>query len=93
MAEMIERVAQALKDLASKTCYLGEDGVIDGTWDPNEFARAALVALREPTDDMLFAGHDRMEQMLGEMVHTPEVGYVLVAMIDAALVSEANGLR
>lgn len=79
MSEMIERVARAVSQ------SFHDEGYIEGVSDPaewNEFlkaARAAIEAMREPTDRMVWDGgtalHDKGEDTAG----------IWAAMIDAAL--------
>lgn len=80
-SEMVERVAIAIHDAWG-------DGY-KGRWDPNtphwsrvyrEIARAAIAAMREPTEDMIYGKH----------VRTTLVS-VWQAMIDAALSGSSAG--
>jgi hypothetical protein len=72
MSEMVERVAQALADAEYRS--------YDGDANHYEMARAAIAAMREPTDDMICAAKD--EDMAWN------VGDVWRAMIDEALADE-----
>lgn len=53
--EMVKKVAEALKAQCLKE--FGSTWDYDTTWN---FARAAIEAMREPTDDMCFSGRDVM---------------------------------
>lgn len=69
MNEMIERVAKAI----GKTVYETDRGGLTG-WDANAVARAAIEAMREPTEAMLEAASGSIAR------------WAWPAMIDAALV-------
>ncbi len=93
MSEMIERVARAMlaadypDDVGGELEYLW--------WDRHgetylRYARAAIEAMREPTEAMTFAGHDPLETSVGlsngELYFDAEgPAQTFTAMIDAAL--------
>tara|TARA_R110000868_G_scaffold309027_1_gene570439 strand:- start:3353 stop:3583 length:231 start_codon:yes stop_codon:yes gene_type:complete len=67
MTDMIERVAKAINDTMLQ----------HGDYKPDELARAAIAAMREPTEDMVEAGYyDAMAE---------DAKATFTAMIDAAL--------
>lgn len=77
MNEMIVRVARAIFQNERK----------DGDWhslNKNgqdyycECAKAAIAAMREPTEEMLFAGDDQLQEMMSAIITWEK-------MIDAAL--------
>lgn len=84
MSEMIEDVAYAIAEKVAETNFVGTVNQGGLTADDMQafftaFARAAIAAMREPTDLMTDAG--------GEAAHTHPTMCVPVycAMIDAAL--------
>ena len=89
MSEMIERVARALE-----ADYIRTSGVrldMNPSWAPfRQSARAAIEAMREPTDKMLTAGGSvdagHAWSPKKELVASP--GSVWTAMIDEALKSD-----
>lgn len=67
MTNMIERVAKAINDTMLQ----------HGDYKPDELARAAIAAMREPTEEMVEAGYyDAMAE---------DAKATFTAMIDAAL--------
>lgn len=103
MTEMEERVAKAmLADLKRQSrddhtgAYVdGHDNrlhrvLVDGTIDLLEFARATILAMREPTEAMVDAGHERTKDPMGNMHEAMGIGKANArsawrAMIDKAL--------
>ena len=70
MTDMIERVAKAINDAMLQ----------HGDYKPDELARAASAAMRDPTIKMMSA---RLEAQVQHTGFLPRVGWE--AMIDAAL--------
>jgi hypothetical protein len=70
MTDMIERVAKAINDAMLQ----------HGDYKPDELARAAIAAMRDPTIKMMSA---RLEAQVQHTGFLPRVGWE--AMIDAAL--------
>lgn len=89
MSEMVERVAKAIFDILNKENTSGEyigdyrfhgkETTLDGSFDLNIAAKAAIEAMREPTDEMVIQG------MLGIVVAPDNSKTIYQAMIDAAL--------
>lgn len=77
--EMIERVAKALCRVSAESYRADDvDGFVDRNWMPwTTHSRAAIAAMREPTEEMVIAGcrHENMGDMSGRWQ----------AMIDVAL--------
>jgi len=85
MSEMVERVARALRALPVRD-YAQVGGELDEL-RLREAARAAIEAMREPTEGMVKAGENTV------CIHgDPQCGaaYAWAAMIDAAL-SDTTG--
>lgn len=81
MSEMVVKAVAAATAVVEKTCYVDPaDGIIDGSWNPEEVVRAVIAALREPTQNMIFAAD--LEMRKGFLADQYEVWR---AMIDAAL--------
>lgn len=86
MNEMIERVARALHAQTFPEVCRGDEAWLQAAWESSEFdrarhlaaARAAIEAMREPTDAM--CAETRSEWVSGH-----EAGGIWRAMIDAAL--------
>lgn len=82
MSEMIERVAKAMEKFASQPLYnlpSLEPVLVGSLGDVWEYlARAAVEAMREPTEEMIHAG------VWGSALRT--MGKSYTAMIDAALI-------
>jgi hypothetical protein len=78
MTDMIERVAKAINDVYEP-----------GYYNPQKLARAAIAAMREPTDAMVAVGYDNF--MWGPCGSTSDdlpdanPNDVWIDMIDAAL--------
>lgn len=103
MSEMskVEEVARALKEKIASYDWvyfrdLGATCLIDGDIDMNDVAKAAIEAMKKPTEAMLAAGSFALEGLteedakrLGEEEHFQSGAWqaeaVLSAMIDAAL--------
>lgn len=88
MNEMIDRVARAMYD-ASRAKAVGPEYL----WFPNEYdrrmARAAIEAMREPTEEMTEIGDDVAEDGTAARLPTFHTGFhVWQAMIGAALKDE-----
>lgn len=86
MSEMVERVARAIAD-ADMEDYEGREALY------NAFARAAIEAMREPTNNMRGIGFDEAYEHIepspyGPVVHAKIGQKVWQAMIDAALREE-----
>lgn len=80
MSEMVERLAKAI-DTAGKD-WLSKRSSAGFEWadiPSSVFARAAIAALREPTDQMLFEG------VIVQDSDDPAVQGIWRAMCDAAL--------
>lgn len=81
MSDMVERVAMAIFDQM-------HDGGYDNPYSASEetktfyrkLARAAIEAMREPTELMVYAGHD-----VAEEAGKSGVRFAYTAMIDEAL--------
>lgn len=82
---MVKRLARALEEIAAKSCYTNEEGIIDGVWDSEKFARAVLLEIREPTDKMLHASDELLPDLNSSMISH----YVWKAMVKAALKDES----
>lgn len=82
MSEMVERVAKAILETMDLT-----DG-LDGTAAEN-YARAAIEAMREPTEAMFCAGDERIIEALNDhtriLRHVTPAQDAWQAMIDEAL--------
>lgn len=79
-SEMVERVEKALRDAENPH---------EAMWNDFEaMARAAIAAMREPTEKMVGAGTD--EASNHDMLQTDAIPEVYRAMIDAALDEKAN---
>lgn len=85
MSEMIERVARAIE---AEFLRIGEDGseyasggdrglILDGMFDLTSIARAAIEAMREPTE--------AMQRYVDEAVFPPDCWDDWRLLIDAAL--------
>jgi hypothetical protein len=99
MNEMIERVAEAIGGVFAAEqerlvdAAMAVDGSLTGIADEvmAKCARAAIEAMREPTEAMLDAGADHMHEAIdyslepGEGIDGYHVDPVWQAMIDAAL--------
>lgn len=84
MAEsMIERVARAICE-ADMEAFDGMEELYLAQ------ARAAIEAMREPTEAMTFAGM-RAAEKVGGAISSTEVNSVLTAFIDAALNEQVAG--
>ena len=70
MTDMIERVAKAINDTMLQ----------HGDYKPDELARAAIEAIREPTEKMIDAGSKEQRNILSKPIEG-----IWTAMIDAAL--------
>jgi hypothetical protein len=83
MSEMIERVGQAIH---GGDCAVGLEFKIE---DAREIARAAIEAMREPTEAMAKHGYEdashTLEGMLGYPSYEESCANIYRAMIDAAL--------
>jgi hypothetical protein len=92
MSEMVERVARVLQRQhhncdASAAAEWGKDSEDDCYQNAyRSDARAAIAAMREPTDGMLKV----CEGMDLHIAQTPSYGEAYTAMIDAALSSEIS---
>lgn len=102
MSEMVERVKVALIDAdvkwyAERHPSVPEQEIRDWTDDDNyrAIARAAIEAMREPTDEMVDVGQDAFAEGINMVAGHPEPSdeasyQTYIAMIDAAL-SEVEG--
>lgn len=85
MSEMIERVARAISQ------SFHEEGYIEGVSDPSEWeeflkaARAAIEAMRDPTDAMQQAVWEACFDNKYDGTQAPAAYAMCVAVIDAAL--------
>lgn len=85
MNEIIDRVGQALREKCLKR--------FGATWDNDDawlFARAAIEAMRLPTDEMRAAGNEELDyderiSPQADEFNQRVVGRIFTAMIDAAL--------
>ena len=75
MTEMMERVARDMARIAEREGFLGTFANVS-----NEMARAAIEAMRQPTDKMRWS----IPRRFGELSYR-DVGDIWRAMIDAAL--------
>jgi hypothetical protein len=85
MSEMIERVAKAVREYVAEVEVKsrGEIDVdVDGMVHSQMIARAAIEAMRDPTEEMKRAGLEEFPSSLAVKETAAEVWY---AMIDAAL--------
>lgn len=84
---MIDRVAKAIYDAANAEDYVSDyrfhdgDTTLDGRFNLDKFARAAIEAMREPTKAMLKDGWEHTADPCWE----DDVADCWRAMIDAAL--------
>ena len=89
MSEMIERVAKAIGTVAANSHghTLAAWAVSPEREDCLRFARAAILAMREPTNEMLRAGKesDPASGVFCAVFYPPEPILAWRAMIDAAL--------
>lgn len=93
MSEMTERVARAIRDALKPNAtfsdpYIsdGDSGpIIDGMFDMEGIARAAIEAMREPNEAMIAAGHSTFREAAWEAPTDEEIRRAYVAMADAAL--------
>ncbi len=96
--DMVERVARAmeaaLRDDKTLIVYVGSTGgetvLVDGDVDFRLLARAAMQALREPTEEMLDVMHGEIEIEVNTLESRASIlndRVVYRAMIDAALTS------
>ena len=92
-AEMVERVARAIhEEFAKNKCAwvsrLEDRGLtdvtIDGVFDLKDVARAAIEAMREPTEAMAAAGQTMLDI-------EGDAAIIWRAMIDAALATRTQG--
>lgn len=81
MSEMVERVGEALR-VKLIEWYDGGIGFEDGGI---MLARAAIEAMREPTDGMMKAGFSEIEYLNATWVDEYDAMECWQAMIDAAL--------
>jgi hypothetical protein len=89
---MIERVARALYERARNPAAPAEGGYVsndeppyttlDGKWNLSDMARAAIEAMREPTEAMVTAGG---HAALDSVSQRADARDAWEAMIDAAL--------
>ena len=70
MTDMIERVAKAINDTMLQ----------HGDYKPDELARAAIAAMREPSEKMIDVGFKEQQTILSKPIEG-----IWTAMIDAAL--------
>lgn len=87
MAEMVERVARAIVDaLSGSPSYIEAEelssATVDGCFDLCAVARAAIAAMREPTEAMCAAGARKLEWAKFEEDD------IYIAMIDTALTEQ-----
>jgi len=79
--DMIERVARALWDSPDYIGLCSDERRRDGSWhDCIHLARAAIAAMREPTEKMIDAGSKEQRNILSKPIEG-----IWTAMIDAAL--------
>jgi hypothetical protein len=76
--EMIERVARAMLRAEEWSSFFGED-------DARKLARAAIEAMREPTDAMLIDGAAKIRNFTSASGPYPRTRAVWLSMIDASL--------
>src|SRR5688572_28110252 len=89
--EMIERVAKAISArMLRRDNYRHDPGAGDFCPCPQCLARAAIEAMREPTEAMRAEGHKVWRSYLTHEAHGAEV---YEAMIDAALADLEQGQR
>jgi hypothetical protein len=87
MSEMVDRVARAIcKNECAFRCGGAEDCQQYDDWIGE--ARAAIAAMREPTEKMHVAGHDVRSDPQNGMPTYCGVDEIWTAMIDAALADE-----
>ena len=79
MSEMIERVAQAIREAEWQW------GSQSGKEQHLAMAHAAIAAMREPTSEMCTQGHVAMEEFTQRIEHRRVMPVIWQAMIDAAL--------
>lgn len=83
MNEMVERVAAALDKAAIEWCAKTQEGMADM---PAELlAQAAIEAMREPTQDMVWEGESAASLYLCKPQNDEGVPHVWREMIRAAL--------
>lgn len=89
MSEMVERVARAIYEKANEQSPVvgtghaeADDGktILDGAYDLLAIARAAIEAMRVPTEKMIAAG-----MTCESGTYEEDVPRIFTAMIDAAL--------
>ena len=100
MSEMVERVSRGLARVSAERMMAADPGVFLRFWDSVDYyvsqnwtkyerdARAAIEAMREPTEEMERAGDETgcfvgSDEDVG--YHGRKAGIVFSAMIDAAL--------
>lgn len=91
--EMVAKVARALcwKNGMNPDVTLGGDGVNFLWHEYEDQARAAILAMREPTPEMRFAGAAYLHSRGYTGVTASDLWPTHHAMIDAALKGPANG--
>lgn len=83
MSEMVERVAQAIRKLAVEIDHRSGIQSNDAVWFADEYARAAIEAMRVPTTEMVNEGYTAPTHGDG----CSDIPSVWVLMIDVALAS------
>ena len=78
VSEIIERAAKALENLDSSDFHERQ------TKDYTEMARAVLMAIREPSDEIITAGLDKAG-IDGEVYHLEDFRLFVTGMIDVAV--------
>lgn len=88
MSEMVERIKAALERKRHELKHSPGDDEPDVLCYGEEYARAAITAMREPTEEMIDAGVDDYPGE-GLLAHGPVFARCIwEAMIDAALAEE-----
>jgi hypothetical protein len=85
MTDIVERVARAIAkaiELRDRLCHYEYEATKD---EMDEVARAAIAAMREPSNDMLQAMHEAMFEDKFDGTNLPMLGAGFEAAIDAAI--------
>jgi len=82
---MVDRVTKAIRLKSAEIDHRPGNPDPDGVWFADEFAAAALAAIREPTDEMISAGLDLLIGLVREGRETVVAKVIWHTMIDAAL--------
>lgn len=85
MMTMLEKVASALRKKAVEIEHRPGVHDADVVWFADEFARAAIEALMEPTEVMTSAGWKLMDSQADWIGHGGDTDAVFRAMLTAAL--------